>query len=63
MMMFINLPDINWSNTSVFGHSHSLRLNHIFLDFLLDNALTQIVSTPTRGTNILDILSQIDPHW
>ena len=54
-MMFINLPDINWSNTSVFGHSHSFRLNHIFLDFLLHNAVTQIVSTPTRGTNILDI--------
>ena len=51
----ISLSEINWSNTSVFGHSHSLRPNHIFLDFLLDNALTQIVSTPTRGTNILDI--------
>ena len=51
----INLPDINWLNSSVSGHSHSLRLNHIFLDFLLDNALTQMVSTPTRGTNILDI--------
>ena len=33
----INLPDINWSNSSVSGHSYSLRLNHIFLDFLLDN--------------------------
>ena len=51
----INLPDINWSNSSVSGHSYSLRLNHIFLDFLLDNALTQMVTTPTRGTNILDI--------
>ena len=32
-----------------------LRLNHTFLDFLSDNALTQINSTPTRGPNILDI--------
>ena len=51
----INLPDINWSNSSVSGHSYSLRLNHIFLDFLLDNTLTQMVTIPTRGTNILDI--------
>ena len=51
----INLPDIDWPNTFVSGHSHSLRLNHIFLDFLLDNALTQMVNTPTRGSNVLDI--------
>ena len=55
----INLSDINWSNTSVSGHSHSLRLNHIFLDFLFDNALTQMVTTPTMCTNILP---QIGPH-
>ena len=49
------MPDIDWPNTFVSGHSHSLRLNHIFLDFLLDNALTQMVNTPTRGSNVLDI--------
>ena len=48
------MPYINWSN-SVSGHSHSHRLNHIFLNFLLDNALTQMVCTPTKDTNILDI--------
>ena len=31
----INLSDINWSSTSVFGHSHSLRLNHLFWTFYL----------------------------
>ena len=36
----INLPDINWSNTSVSGHSHLLKFNHILLDFLLDNTYT-----------------------
>ena len=51
----INLPDIDWPNTFVSGHSHSLRLNHIFLDFLLDNALTRMANTPTRGSNDLDI--------
>ena len=49
------MPDIDWPNTFVSGHSHSLRLNHIFLDFLLDNALTQMVNTPTRGSNALNI--------
>ena len=49
----INLPDINWLNISISGHSFSLGLNHI-LDFL-DNVITQMVSAPTRDTNILDI--------
>ena len=39
-----------WSNTSILGHSYPLRLNNTFLDFLSDNALTQISSTPTRGS-------------
>ena len=27
----------------------------MFLDYLNDNALSQMVNTPTRGSNILDI--------
>ena len=30
-------------------------MNQIFLDFLQDNALSQLVNCPTRGSNILDI--------
>ena len=51
----INLLDIDWSNSSISGHSYSLNINHTFLDFISDNALTQINSIPTRGPNILDI--------
>jgi len=51
----INLPDINRSDNFVDGHSYSLRINNIFLDFLNSNGLTQIVKSPTRGSNILDI--------
>ena len=51
----INLPDINWSDNFVDGHSYSLRINNLFLDFLNNNGLTQIVNSPTRGSNILDI--------
>ena len=51
----INLPDINWVNNCTTGHSYPLNLNNTFLDFLSDNALSQMVTTPTRGSNILDI--------
>ena len=51
----INLPGINWQNSSVTGHSYSVSLNNTFLDYLNDNALSQMVNTPTKGSNILDI--------
>ena len=51
----INLPDINWVNNCTTGHFYPLNLNNTFLDFLSDNALSQMVTTPTRGSNILDI--------
>jgi len=50
-----NLPDIDWSNSCITGHSYSLKINHNFLDFISDNALTQMNNTPTRGSNILDV--------
>jgi len=37
------------------GHSYSLRINNIFLDFLNNNGLTKIINSPTGGSNILDI--------
>ena len=51
----INLPDINWLKSSVTGHSYSVSLNYMFLDYFNDNALSQMVNTLTRGSNILDI--------
>ena len=51
----LNLPDINWCDNCVDGHNYHLNTNHIFLDFLNNNGLTQIVDFPTRGTNTLDI--------
>jgi len=41
--------DIDWCDGSIVGHSNSLRLNNIFLDFLDNNALSQMVDFPTRG--------------
>ena len=51
----LNLPDINWCDNCVDGHNYRLNTNHIFLDFLNNNGLTQIVDFPTRGTNTSDI--------
>ena len=51
----VNLPDIDWVNNTINSHQYSLNLNQIFLDFLQDNALSQLVNYPTRGSNILDV--------
>jgi len=51
----LNLPDINWEDNLVENHAYPLVFNNTFLDFLNDNGLTQIVNSPTRGNNILDI--------
>ena len=46
---------VRCSDGSIAGHSNSLNLNNIFLDFLDNNALSQMVDFPTRGSNTLDI--------
>jgi len=51
----VNLPDIDWSDNSIKGHQYPLNVNQIFLDFLQDNALGQLVDSPTRLSNILDL--------
>ena len=51
----INLPDIKWCDGSIADHSNSLDLNNLFLDFLDNNALSQMVDSPTRGSSILDV--------
>ena len=51
----VNLPDINWQDNCIEGHQYSLNTNNVFLEFLNNNGLSQIVNTPTRGFNILDV--------
>ena len=51
----VNLPDINWQDNCIEGHQYSLNTNNIFLDFLNINGLSQMVNSPTRGSNILDV--------
>jgi len=51
----INLPDINWEDNFVEGHAYPMLFNNTFIDFLNNNGLLQMVNSPTRGNNILDI--------
>ena len=51
----VNLPDINWQDNCIEGHQYSLNTNNIFLEFLNINGLSQMVNSPTRGSNILDV--------
>ena len=51
----VNLPDIDWTNNSINNHQYSINLNQTFIDFLQDNALSQLVNYPTRGSKILDV--------
>ena len=50
----VNLPDINWIDNCIEGHQYLLNTNNV-LEFLNINGLSQMVNSPTIGSNILDI--------
>ncbi|XP_071492986.1 uncharacterized protein [Diadema antillarum] len=50
-----NLPDINWEDLSVSGHSNPVPLNNRFLDMIENCNTQQMVSSPTRRDSILDL--------
>ena len=52
-----HLPDIQWSTYTY----PSSRLYQSFMECIVENALTQHVTAPTRGANILDLIRSIDP--
>ena len=47
----LNLPNVDWGSFTNRNANYE-----IFLDFLSDNNFSQLVSAPTRGVNILDVL-------
>ena len=52
-----NLPDISWDRWEVkTSPQYEKDLNQLAIDTMDDLALTQMVSEPTRGNNILDLL-------
>jgi len=50
-----NLPNINWQTQPVSGYNYPIELCDMFIDFLANNGLTQMVNFTTRLTNILDL--------
>ena len=51
----LNLPNIDWSTTSVMDNRYPLILCDLVLDFTADFGYLQMVQCPTRNSNILDI--------
>ena len=51
----VNLPDINWNDNTIDGHTYSNEFNQTFLDQLEKSNLQQIVKEPTRKDKTLDL--------
>ena len=54
-----NLPGINWLDGSgqvTYNPSYGVELNNVFLDQINDTGFNQFVNTPTRNSNILDLV-------
>ena len=54
-----NLPTISWDDGLGKVNpnpAYGLEVNYLLIDILNDNHLEQLVTQPTRGNNILDLL-------
>ena len=51
-----NFPDFQWPSTSPKPRSGHPNLHKQFVDLLEDTGLVQLVTEPTRGENILDLV-------
>jgi hypothetical protein len=57
-----NTPDIIWEDLTVNNNpNYSMLLNNTMLDFVNANFLTQLINTPTRNDNILDLVLSTNP--
>ena len=50
-----NLPGIDWSNNSISENCHDKAICNKMLQIAENTGITQMVHTPTRGDNILDL--------
>ena len=58
-----NTPGINWSNKSLSISYVSKQFQESLVAFTNEFMLEQIVSQPTRGSNILDLCFMSHPVW
>ena len=51
----LNLPDIDWTTSTIAGHQYRKQINEVFLSLERDLGLNQVIDKPTREENILDL--------
>jgi len=56
-----NLPNISWDLKSIVSNAYPIELCNVLLDTFSTFGFTQLVDTPTRGSNILDIFATNRP--
>ncbi len=56
-----NLPGISWETDSAITGSKNIDLSNKLLEIKDDAGLTQMIDTPTRGNNILDLYFTTNP--
>jgi len=57
-----NLPDIDWNTDSICSHRYPLAINQLMLKTFADCSFNQMVDSPTRDQNILDIFLTNRPN-
>ena len=50
-----NLPDIDWENLTIRSHQYPAHMSSNYLNIPASCGVEQMVTTPTRGNNILDL--------
>ena len=51
----INLPNVDWERLCLVNNAYPIDIHETFTEFMLNHGFTQMVQSPTRGENILDI--------
>jgi len=51
----INLPNVDWESLCVVNNVYPIDFCEKFTEFALNHYFTQVLQSPTRGGNILDI--------
>ena len=58
----LNLPDIDWNSESIFSYRYPLSINQSVLKLSADCSFSQLVKSPTRNQNILDLFFTNRPN-
>jgi len=59
----LNLPNVSWNNWSVNDNNYPLALCNLFIDLFITHGFCQLVDSPTRNNNILDIFATNRPSF